>query len=150
MHLSPSRTGPLDRSRGDLGLSPCVAFVLACCSPPSMPPQLRTRLRRRPTRMWHAVPAHYRLPSFCMLILGWPRASPGCHSLAAWALWILVVRFLPSTGRSPVGDTGTAPRRRGAGPAADHSKRIRLAPREALRRVSLSAMPTALAVGRPG
>jgi len=57
----------------------------------------------RPTRMWHAVPAHHRLPSFCMLILGWPRASPGCHSLAAWALWILVVRFLPSTGRSPVG-----------------------------------------------
>jgi len=50
----------------------------------------------------------------------------------------------------PVGDTGTAPRRRGAGPAADHSKRIRLAPREALGRVSLSAMPTALAVGRPG
>jgi hypothetical protein len=88
-----------------------------------------------------------RLPSFCMLILGWPRASPGCHSLAAWALWILVVRFLPSMGRSPVGDTGTAPRRRGAGPAADHSKRIRLAPREALERVSLSAMPTALAVG---
>ena len=119
-----------------------MCCVCACMLLPPMPHNSELCGVGRPTRMWHAVPAHHRLPSFCMLILGWPRASPGCHSLAAWALWILVVRFLPSTGRSPspVGDTGTAPRRRGAGPAADHSKRIRLAPREALGRVSLSAM----------
>ena len=81
--------------------------VLRLCLHVAAPhaPRLRTRLRRRPTRMWPAVPVHHRLPSFCMLSLGWPRDSPGCRSLAASALWILVVRFLPSTGRgrSPVG-----------------------------------------------
>ena len=152
MHLSPSRTGPLDRSRNDLGLSPCVAFVLACCSPPPMPPQLRTRLRRRPTRMWPAVPVHHRLPSFCMLSLGWPRDSPGCRSLAASALWILVVRFLPSTGRgrSPVGTLEQHCDSAGPGRQLTTVSALGWRPRQALWGDALSASPTALAVGGPG
>ena len=104
MHLSPSRTGPLDRSRNDLGLSPCVAFVLACCSPPGPPMPHNSELVCGVDRLECGLLCLFIAGSHpFMLILGWPRASPGCRSLAAWALWILVVRFLPSTGRSPVG-----------------------------------------------